>query len=148
MKKRIYLFLAVLFIFSVLVGCSSSSGTVAPENPSKEVNTVAPVEKGNLYKINAELNAADKTLTVSQSVKYVNTEDVELKELYFHVYANAFKTQQTAPFLFDDFERAYSRGFQPGFTEITSVKTKDGNSLKFSLQGEGSTIMRVEFLKS
>jgi len=105
------------------------------------------IDGRNYYNIEAELNVDDKTLKAVEEVTYYNNDNVEMKELYFHVYPNAFKTKETAPFLFDDFDNAYKRGFAPGYAEIISVTTKDGNGeklLKYSLSGEGDTILRIE----
>lgn len=146
MKRKLYLGLILLLVLTTFIGCNASNNNVTedPGAGAQVVNEVAPTEKGNLYKINAELNVQDKTLISNQILNYVNSESVELKELYFHVYSNAFNAQETAPFLFDDFDRAYSRGFEPGKTEITSIKTKEGQSLKYAFQGEGSTILKLE----
>ena len=146
MRKKIGLVLAAILIATTLVSCNRSIIETPTNTPTgiQEVNKVAPVEKGNFYNISAELNTIDKTLDAKESLKYVNNESIDLKELYFHVYTNAFKEKETAPFLFDDFDRAYSRGFEPGYTEISKVIIKDGVELKYSFQGEGNTIMKVE----
>jgi hypothetical protein len=146
MKRKLCLVLAAILIVTTLVSCNvqDKQESKNSETGTQEVNKIAPVEKGNSYHINAELNIADKTLSAKQNLSYVNTEDVELNELYFHVYTNAFKAKETAPFLFDDFDRAYSRGFESGYTEVSSVKTDDGKDLKYTLQGEGNTILKVE----
>lgn len=146
MRKKLCLILTLIFIIMSFISCSPDDEYI-PNNPDKgtqQVNTITPIEKANSYKIDAELNTKDKILSAKQNMTYVNTEDVELNEIYFHVYTNAFKSKETAPFLFDDFDRAYSRGFQPGYTEVSSVKTNNGDSLKYSFQGEGSTILKVE----
>ncbi|MDF2839596.1 MAG: family metallopeptidase [Clostridia bacterium] len=146
MKRRLCLGLLILLIATALISCNAAGNMNenVPEDDTQAINEVVPTEKGNQYKINAELNAQEKTLTSKQSIYYVNTENVELKELYFHVYTNAFSSKETAPFLFDDFDRAYSRGFEPGNTQISTVKTKSGQVLKYSFQGEGNTILKVE----
>lgn len=146
MRKKLCLVLAAILIATTLVSCSNGTNE-SPNNAdtgTQEVNKVAPIEKGNFYNISAELNEKDKTLSATEKVRFVNNENVDLKELYFHVYTNAFKEKDTAPFLFDDFNRAYSRGFQSGYTEISTVKANNGGDLKFSFQGEGNTIMKVE----
>jgi hypothetical protein len=145
MRKKICLVLSAILIATTLASCSGNNEPLNnTTNGTQEVNKVAPIEKGNFYNINAELNATDKTLTAKEDLRYTNTENIELREIYFHVYTNAFKQKETAPFLFDDFDRAYSRGFESGFTEVTSVKVKDGEDLKYSFQGEGNTILKVE----
>ncbi|OGO77113.1 MAG: hypothetical protein A2Y23_13715 [Clostridiales bacterium GWB2_37_7] len=146
MKSKSYLVLVLVLVIATFIGCNAvGSNTVEdPDSGTQTVNEIAPVSKDNTYKINVELDVEAKTLTSNQSIQYVNAEVVDLKELYFNVYSNAFSSKETAPFLFDDFDRAYSRGFEPGYTEISSIKTKAGESLKYSFQGEGNTILKVE----
>lgn len=151
MKKKISLILVFVLIAVTIAGCSKPNTTAPEQNKntvSQKVNETAPVENGNLYRIDAELNTKDKTILAKQNVVYKNNDNVELKEIYFHVYSNAFKTKETAPFLFDDFERAYSRGFKPGYTEISSIKDKDGHSLNYTIQGADSTVMKIDLSKS
>jgi len=143
--------LIFLLIAMTLVSCNINDKTNLTENQntvSENVKTNVLVEDRNLYHIDAELNAKDKIITAKQNLIYKNNENVELKELYFHVYNNAFNSKETAPFLFDDFNRAYKRGFEPGNTEISSLKTKVGENLKYSFQGEGNSIMKVELSKA
>lgn len=129
-------------------GCSLRQ----PAAPTVPVPANVPAQadnqgSANHYAIEAVLDTANKVLTAEQKVTYVNNESVELPELYFHIYTNAFKKKETAPFLFDDFSRAYSRGFQPGYSEISSVELSDGQNrkaLEYSLQGEGETILKVK----
>ncbi len=140
--------LIIALLTSAVAGCSIRQ----PEARTSPVPANVPVqtEKGtdiNQYIINAVLDPVNMVLSAEQQVTYVNNESVELAELYFHVYTNAFKKKETAPFLFDDFSRAYSRGFKPGYSEFTSIEFSDGQTrkaLKYSLQGEGETILKVE----
>lgn len=135
--KLLPLFLILMILIS---GCSMEKEAAPALKPDE-------IDARSFYSIDAELNAEEKTLTAIQEVNYYNNDDVEMKELYFHVYPNAFKTKETAPFLFDDFDNAYKRGFKPGYVEITSVTQKDRNGeklLKHSLSGEGETILKVE----
>lgn len=143
MKRKLCLALIFILISAAVLGCSRPNITEqgGAEGPAK---SILPAENANWYRINAELNAKDKTIAAKQNVVYRNNEEVELKELYFHVYSNAFDNKETAPFLFDDFNRAYSKGFKPGYTEVNSINTKAGQTLSYSFQGEGDTIMKVE----
>lgn len=135
--KLISLFLILMLIMS---GCSM-------QKEAAPVLKLDEIDARSQYSIDAELNVEEKTLTAVQEVNYYNNDNVEMKELYFHVYPNAFKTKETAPFLFDDFDTAYKRGFEPGYGEIVTVSKKDRNGeklLKHSLSGEGETILKIE----
>lgn len=140
MKRRLKLLSLFLVLVFIMSGCLSFK-------EASPVLQMDEVDARNYYSIEAELNVDDKTLKAVEEVIYYNNDNVELKELYFHVYPNAFRTKETAPFLFDDFDNAYKRGFAPGYAEIISVTKKDGKGeklLKHSLSGEGDTILRIE----
>ncbi|HCJ56945.1 MAG TPA: agmatine deiminase, partial [Clostridiaceae bacterium] len=140
MKFKLKLLPLFLILMILISGCSMEKEAAPALKPDE-------IDARSFYSIDAELNAEEKTLTAIQEVNYYNNDDVEMKELYFHVYPNAFKTKETAPFLFDDFDNAYKRGFKPGYVEITSVTQKDRSGeklLKHSLSGEGETILKVE----
>ncbi|SHI85310.1 M1 family metallopeptidase [Lutispora thermophila] len=135
--KLLPLFLVLVFVVS---GCLS-------QKEAAPVLQMDEIEARSYYNIEAELNVDEKTLTAVEEINYYNNDNIEMKELYFHVYPNAFKTKETAPFLFDDFDNAYKRGFESGYAEIISVKKKntDGEKLlKYFLSGEGDTILKIE----
>lgn len=147
MKRKLCLILVFVLIAATIAGCSNPNNTVQKQNTntaSQNVKTIEPIQNGNWYRIDAELNTKDKTLTAKQNVVYKNNDNVELKELYFHLYPNAFKTRETAPFLFDSFDSAYPRGFQAGGIDISSITEKAGQNLNYTIQGVDSTIMKVE----
>lgn len=139
-KTRLKLLSILLIITVVIFGCLAQK-EAAPALQMDEV------EARSFYNIEAELNVEEKVLTAVEEINYYNNDKIEMKELYFHVYPNAFRTKETAPFLFDDFENAYKRGFEPGYGEIISVSKREENGeklLKYSLSGEGETILKVE----
>jgi len=150
--RRVRLISACILIIAVFVSITGGCSLILKESPGAPapVNIPVQIEKEadiNEYVINAVLDPANKVLTAEQQVTYMNNDNVELSELYFHIYTNAFKNKETAPFLFDDFSRAYARGFQSGYSEFTSVELSEGQSrktLEYSLQGEGETILRVK----
>lgn len=138
-------------VISVLISLSMvfTFGACSNQEHPEEVLPVQLQELPDIshYTINLRLDPEDKTLTAEQKVVYKNNDNVEFTELFFHIYPNAFKKKETAPFLFDDFERAYDNGFQPGYTQITAVELSGKETrtpLAFNLQGEEDTILRVE----
>lgn len=149
-KRRAIKATAVTVIISILI-MMTASGCSIGGNTGKTAPTEAVKQGGpSRYTINAELNPTDKTLTAEQQVEYVNNENVGLKELYFHVYPNAFKSEKTAPFLFDDFQNAYKRGFEPGYIDVQEVNVVSGQTrsvAKHGYQGEGSTILKIDLGK-
>lgn len=146
--------LIIAMLLSFVEGCSLGhqegvrtpvpSDIPAGTEKKTEIETETEV---NEYIIYAVLDTDNNVLTAEQQVTYVNNDDAELPELYFHIYPNAFKKKETAPFLFDDFSKAYARGFNPGYSDIISVEVYNGQNretLEYSLQGEGETILRVK----
>lgn len=145
--RAITIFILIVAILILLLGrCSGrkQAGEVLPP----EIKAQPHISR---YTIDVRLNPEEKTLTAEQQITYPNNENVELNELFFHVYPNAFKRKETAPFLFDDFNRAYNEGFQPGYIAVASVELSDEENraaLDFSLQGEGETILKVALPKA
>ncbi len=142
LKFRWKLFYLILAVIIAISGCG-----LVTRNEAEAVIQINEKLERSLYTINCELNPKDRTLSAVQEVDYYNNDDIEMNELYFHVYPNAFKNEDTTPFLFDDFDNAYKRGFEPGCAEILSVTkiNADGRKLlKYSLLGEGETILKVE----
>ena len=144
-KSTIVIIIAIFIL--ITGGCSVKQESSNVQVPAAVPPPTAKGSDVNQYIIDAVLDTADKVLTAEQQVIYVNNDDVELSELYFHIYTNAFRKQETAPFLFDDFSRAYSRGFKPGYTEIEAIELSKGQSrkaLEYSLQGVGETILKIK----
>ncbi len=100
----------------------------------------------NTYIINIHLNDSDKILDCSQQLKYTNREKEVLNELYFHLYPNAFKKEETVPVLKDELSIAYPKGFSEGYIEIQEVKVSGRNS-KYETEGETETLLRVDMQK-
>ncbi len=143
--KRYWRVLAIILVVVVIAGAGTwCIGVYRSHSPLAELKRNP---ENNLYVIDAELNAKDKTLTAVQQVRYVNNEDVTLNEVYFHVYPNAFKKKETAPFLFDEFDRAYRKGFAPGSIDITYLGVQQDRSeepLSYSVEGTDDTILKVK----
>ena len=108
--------------------------------------TVKSTDPLNEYIITGEILPNEKKVTASEVVNYVNAEKVNLNEIYFHLYPNAFKTKETAPFLFDSFAAAYPSGFSEGSITISAI-TLNGKPLDLakdtSISGKDSTILKV-----
>jgi hypothetical protein len=142
--RRVFWAVFVVVLILIIVVYMAAGNT---NNPARLVKEIERNTGNNLYTIDAELDAKEKTLTATQSIRYVNNEDVALGEIYFHLYPNAFKTRETAPVLFDEFDRAYGNGFKPGSIELEYVQAVEGSKalpLKFSVSGPDSTTLRVE----
>lgn len=99
---------------------------------------VLDIKIPNEYKIDIEFDPAQKKYTGKQSVKYINNEDVSLSEIYFHIYPNAFKNDNTTPYSLD----SYIRDFSPGFINVTKVTVED-KEIEYSILGEDDTLLKI-----
>lgn len=164
-RKRLSLLLAILLLALSFIGCdvNNNSNAVQDEKQSSDIHASesykghptlitsdfnnVDIDKLNDYTIYVEFNPSTKSYTASQKVEYVNNEDVELNELYFHLYPNAFREKETAPFLFDNFEEAFPDGFKPGGIDIKKLSIDDKSVENYSIEGHGKTILKLPLEK-
>lgn len=118
------LFLLITFI---LVGCDST-------NEYKE--------SLNEYLINVNFLPEKNKIVTNQTVIYRNNEKVSLKDIYFHIYPNAFKEENTTPYDLD----SYLDGFDPGYINVKKVSIVN-NNIDYLIQGEDQTILKLPLSK-
>ncbi|SHE90556.1 Peptidase family M1 [Caldanaerobius fijiensis DSM 17918] len=104
------------------------------------------ISRNNTYEITAIFDPVNKTITAVQKTFYVNKSDVTFGELFFHIYPNAFSSEKTAPFLPDEFYKAYPEGFAPGWIQIKSVRIS-GKNVPFKVEGKDNTILKLSLLR-
>ena len=100
----------------------------------------------NSYNINVYYNPDERSIFASQKLSYKNTEDVELKEVYFHLYPNAFLNKETVPMI-GDISDNYPEGFNPGQIDIKGVWV-DNNSVDWSIEGRDKTLLSVKLINA
>ncbi len=105
-------------------------------------NTITKSDEISQYNIEAEFNEESMEIYGNQQVYYKNNTNKNMKEVYFHIYANAFKSNKTAPFESKNMTKAYPNGFDKGGIEILSV-TEGGKKVNYKIMGEGDTTLRV-----
>ena len=81
-------------IFTTLFMQLALFGAVA--QPKKQASTQADWQQRVDHKIEALLDENKRFLRCTESIKYVNNSPVELQEIWFHVWPNAFKNNRTA----------------------------------------------------
>ena len=84
------------------------------------------VVSSNLTNYNLEVSFDDDTKVLSgiEQVDYINNNSVPLKEVHFHLYPNAFRSDaKSKPVSSLNKDKAYSNGFSEGKIDIKSVKT-------------------------
>jgi len=137
-KKIMNVVLMISIFFLVLTSCF-----LQDKKNHKPLDKIKDKKENiNQYNIDVQFFPEEKTIKGNQRVIYVNNEDIEIDKLYFHLYPNAFKKKETAPFLLDDFLSAYPKGFSEGYINIEEVYA-DENKGKYSIGGLDSTIMEV-----
>ena len=100
------------------------------------------IDKGTEYSITVKFNSSDKTLDAEQEVIFTNEYDAPLKEVYFHIYPNAFKDKNSLPFLKEDMALAYPKGFKEGFLDLNKVYV-NGNPANFEILGSDKTLLKI-----
>ena len=128
----VFLIIAALVFYGFYVRDSYS------EDPASAIS-----ENCNRYNISVIFNPDEKIINGVQQVSVINNSSDEWKELYFHLYPNAFKTLDSCPFPKEEIEAAYPKGFLPGFIDIEKIETKNG-LLKFEIN---DTILKVQLQK-
>ncbi len=129
--KKALLLCCVLAIAFTAFGCSESGLD----------DTAASLSN---YTINAVFDDEQKTLAASQSVDYINEYDVELKEIYFHLYPNAYREgARFTPFTEQDKADAYPDGVNYGGISVSSLKV-GGKEREIKIGGQDEDILIVE----
>lgn len=145
--RNILLFLLFSFCSLFLVSCKNSSimdykKTSLKSESIIDTSMVTKDRDINEYIIRAELDPSHRKLSAYEEVSYVNNENVSLDKIYFHLYPNAFRKKDTAPFIFSDFSSAYPQGFSPGYTDIKNISV-DNKKISFNLISVDNTILEV-----
>lgn len=149
MKKTTKLIISLFLSCSIILcSCAKTQPTATNDSPSpKETVTINKTAEPSEYNINVKLTPEKRELVGQEKVKYTNKSASELKEVYFHIYPNAYKTEDTAPTAFVGIKDMYPNGFNPGSLDIKEVKNVD-TKLKYEIQGEDQTILKVVLPKA
>ncbi len=138
MKQLCY----VLF-FSIFM-CMSLLGTVVAMGDQEQYND---------YYLNISVDTTNYLIEGNESIIYYNNSNDVLNEIYFYLYANAFKELDTAP-IFTYVETAYPNGFDEGHITVSvpeyNFEIKDDIFLKIELssplQPKESIAIAIDFV--
>ena len=127
------IFSCFLTITLVIFTCGCSESNL--EQKSKTLSN---------YDIVATLDYENKTLSAKEKINYVNSADVALSELKFHLYPNAFSEEAKLYKSVNSNQsaRAYPNGFSEGNIKISSVEV-GGSESEFAISGEDNNILVV-----
>ena len=77
------------------------------------------------YTLNLDFNSSNNILTGTEDVNYVNSTDVALKQLCFHLYPNAFSEKsKIKPVSSSNKQKAYPNGESVGNINVKTVKVE------------------------
>ncbi|MDI6605214.1 MAG: hypothetical protein QME35_08775 [Thermoanaerobacteraceae bacterium] len=105
----------------------------------------APFGKSNLtsYTMDLKYDDANKIISGSETIDFLNTDDVQLSEIYLHLYPNAFKEKDKAPFTKEEIGLAYPDGFKPGYIEISNVSFNGKVPATYSIDENTGQVMKI-----
>lgn len=154
MSRIICIFTVVMLLISGCGKGSESAQTFSPASPTiKSINSIKPAVESNTkvnfpknsYKLDVKLDTELKTLTGEEKLTYVNKSKSPLKEVYFHIYPNAYKEKSTTPAQFG-FNETFPEGFSVGSLDIQDLSV-NGKKSDFEISGRDKTILRVPLEK-
>ncbi|HHV74492.1 MAG TPA: M1 family metallopeptidase [Thermoanaerobacterium sp.] len=105
----------------------------------------APIKNSNrtVYNMDLKYNDKDKTIIGTEVVDFINTDDVNLSEVYMHLYPNAFKDKSKVPFTKEEMGLAYPNGFKPGYIEINGVTFGKNEKATYSIDQKTGEILKI-----
>ncbi len=104
----------------------------------------------NSYKVNAILNVDSNSIEINQIMKFKNTSDIQLEEIFLEDWSNSYINNETklAKRISDEYSRSFSfaQKRQRGFTTINNLKGENIKSwYRYNSQ---SDIIKVELIES
>lgn len=105
----------------------------------------APIKNSSrtVYNMDLKYNDKDKTIIGTEAVDFINTDDVNLSEVYMHLYPNAFKDKSKVPFTKEEMGLAYPNGFKPGYIEINDVTFGKNEKATYSIDQKTGEILKI-----
>jgi len=133
MKK---ILLLICLIFSCCCVCACNHGYTSVSEASKGLST---------YKMNIEYLESTKTLNVLQNLTYVNNENTQIRELYFHLYPKSFNSDSESQVVgILNKAKAYYNGESEGDIEINSIQCSE-ETLAMTYVHNDQDILKIEF---
>lgn len=134
--KKIWLSLLIIaFSFTIFSSCS-------PKNKLEDI-----AKNLTNYEIEATFNDVNKEITATQTVNFINSYEVPLASLSFHLYPAAYRSDATIKPISEHSKiKAYPKGFSEGNITITEVKIA-GNLTDFFIEGQDKDILIIPLNK-
>ena len=134
MYKKFMAYFFMCFVVFLFSGC----GKTNLQNVAKDITN---------YEINLEFDKDTKLLTATQTVDYINTSDVVLNYVDFHLYPNSFDAGvKNSPVSLADKTKAYPNGVDYGRIDVSKVMVENQEK-SVNMCGEDKTILQVDLNK-
>lgn len=108
------------------------------DKPASNIN----LENISSYKMDVILDDESKGLICNQTVNYINNTKQDLKNIYFHIYPNAFSKEEYAPFEKSQMNKAYPNGFNEGYIDIKNILIQNQKA-KYNIEGNKEDILKI-----
>lgn len=144
--KRKILLISIVACILILSGIGSRLDVIETMNTVFHGEKISKDKKINTYTISADFDPVERIITGNQQITYTNNENISFNVLYFHLYPNAFKNEETTPFEKNEMKCAYPKGFETGYIKIDSIQ-QNGEALNYIVMGMGDSILKV-YLKN
>lgn len=96
----------------------------------------------DLYEMDLKLDDYNNILNATEKVTFFNKSNKSIDDIYFHIYPNAFRMDEAAPVMFNDFSYAYPNGFTPCYIDILNISIDD-KKIDYSIGGVDGTILKL-----
>lgn len=141
MKKSLVLILVLFILIGSSIGCGKGEALGSELLLEDDLNGI-DLDAISHYEIDVQMFEKEKMYTGRQYTRYTNNTGVELQELYFHLYPNAYKTLEGAPIILQNgFPDPMS--YDVGYIDVLEVSI-DGFDLEYEVIGEDKTILKVK----
>ncbi len=145
-KKPIIIIGLIILLIAIFLNDDIRGVFKAALLNASSIITSKNLDSINKYEIDLKLDDGNRILSGKEKVTYFNKSDKEMKDIYFHVYPNAFSKDEAVPVMFNDSSYAYPNGFNPSYIEILNV-SMEGKKIKYSISGVDSTTLKLELKK-
>lgn len=142
MKKIIIVLIAVILLFAVFnifnISIYDYLGRDYDDLVAKDYNGVNIDEVDN-YNIDIKFEPEQRLCKIKQTVDYINKENTDLNQIYFHLYPNAFRENIIGLGLVENVNPDY----EPGYIEFLEIKI-NGKVIDYEIIGADKTLLKLE----
>lgn len=98
------------------------------------------------YEMTVDFNAEKKIVFCSQKTLFKNNEKIPLREVFLHLYPNAYKYKDKVPFSEIELQEAYPNGFSSGSLTLKNVMVQNKKAI-FFVEGKSEDLLRIPLVQ-